>query len=268
VGDLSEVAVIVPCFNHGEYVGEAAASALYQDGGPPQVVVVDDGSTEPETEHALDGLPQEVTIIRQENAGRSAARNAGAAATDAPYLLMLDADDRVAPGALAKLHTALEADPKAGFAYGRLRYFGAWSAEIDFPDFDPYKLLYRSIAWMGLVRREAFDQAGGFDTSLEGYEDWDLVMGMIENGWGAAQLDEVVLEYRRHESSMLEADRANYHANYRALRRKHPKLFAQAKELARGSDLSALGRLTYRSFWAWRPVPARIERAIYARRFK
>jgi GT2 family glycosyltransferase len=163
---------------------------------------------------------------------------------------------------------ALEADPKAGFAYGRLRYFGAWSAEIDFPDFDPFKLLYRSIAWMGLVRRKAFDEAGGFDTSLAGYEDWDLVLGMVENGWGAAQLEDVVLEYRRHESSMLEGDRANYHANYRALRRKHSRLFERSSELAHGSDLSPFGRLTYRTFWAWRPVPARIERAIYARRFK
>ena len=40
------------------------------------------------------------------------------------------------------------------------------------------------------------------------------------------------------------------------------------KKLAEGSDLSALGRPTYRTFWAWRPVPARVERAIYSRRFK
>jgi hypothetical protein len=91
---------------------------------------------------------------------------------------------------------------------------------------------------------------------------------MVENGWGAAQLEDVVLEYRRHGASMLEGDRANYHANYRALRRKHSRLFERSSELAHGSDLSPFGRLTYRTFWAWRPVPARIERAIYARRFK
>ena len=50
---------------------------------------------------------------------------------------MLDADDRLPADSLGRLHDALAADPKAGFAYGRLRYFGAWSAEIDFPDFDP-----------------------------------------------------------------------------------------------------------------------------------
>ncbi|MDQ1741384.1 MAG: hypothetical protein QOE53_3036 [Pseudonocardiales bacterium] len=265
---LSDVAVIVPCFNHGEFVSEAVQSALDQDAGRPRVVVVDDGSTEQETIDAIEALPDEVQVIRQENAGRSAARNTGAAATDAKFLLMLDADDRLPVDSLGKLRGALEADPKAGFAYGRLRYFGAWSAEIDFPDFDPFKLLYRSIAWMGLVRRTAFDQAGGFDTSLEGYEDWDLVLGMVENNWGAAQVEDVVLEYRRHESSMLEGDRASYRANYKALRSKHRALFERSHELASGSDLSPLGRLTYRTFWAWRPVPARVERAIYARRFK
>jgi hypothetical protein len=127
--------------------------------------------------------------------------------------------------------------------------------------------MHRSIAWMGLVRREAFEAAGGFDPELEGYEDWDLILGMLEAGWGAAQLDEVVLEYRRHEDSALEGDRRNYRSHYRQLRRKHASLFARSKELGRASGLNPLGRLTYRTFWAWRPVPARIERAIYARRF-
>jgi glycosyltransferase involved in cell wall biosynthesis len=265
---LSDVAVIVPCFNHGEFVGEAVRSALEQEGGPPRVVVIDDGSTEPATARALASLPDQVVVVRQENAGRSAARNAGAAATDTAFLLMLDADDRLPPGSLRRLREALAADPKAGFAYGKLRYFGAWSSEIDFPDFDPYKLLYRSIAWMGLVRREAFEQAGGFDTSLAGYEDWDLVLALVERGYGAAQLDSVVLEYRRHESSSLEGDRRNYRSNYRALRKKHAPLFQRRGELAEGSDLSPLGRLTYRTFWAWRPIPARLERAIYSRRFR
>ncbi len=267
---MSDLAVIVPCFNHGAYVGEAVQSVLSQPfpgGEPPQVIVIDDGSTEPETIAALNSLPGGVQLVRQANAGRSAARNAGAAATDAAFLLMLDSDDRLAPGVLPRMRQALLDDKRAGFAYGRLRYFGAWSKEIAFPDFDPFKAMYRSIAWMGLVRREAFEAAGGFDPALEGYEDWDLILGMVEAGWGAAQLDEVVLEYRRHEESSLEADRRNYRANYRALRRKHAALYARSGELARESPLGPLGRLAYKSFWAWRPVPARIERAIYARRF-
>ena len=60
-----------------------------------------------------------------------------------PYALVLDADDRLVPGALAMLRAALEADPSLGFAYGRMRFFGDWDGELRFPPYDPYALLYR-----------------------------------------------------------------------------------------------------------------------------
>ncbi|MEA2373598.1 MAG: hypothetical protein QOD53_61, partial [Thermoleophilaceae bacterium] len=49
-----DVTAVVACFNYGGYVGEAVASLLGQEGGPPRVVVVDDGSTDPSTHAALD----------------------------------------------------------------------------------------------------------------------------------------------------------------------------------------------------------------------
>lgn len=265
----SDVAVITPCFNHGEFLAEAVASALSQagPGAPPEVVVIDDGSTDPATIAAIDALPPEVKVVRQENAGRAAARNAGVAATDAKYLLMHDADDLLPAGVLAELRGALEAHPRAGFAYGKERNFGAWEGIIEFPPWDPFKELYRPIAWMGMVRREAFEQAGGFDPGIGGYEDWDLLLGLIEHGWGAAQIDAVGREYRRADSSALSGDRRRYRSIYRRMRRKHSALYERSGELAAESELSPLGRLLYRTFWAWRPVPARVEQAIYARRF-
>jgi glycosyltransferase involved in cell wall biosynthesis len=265
----SDVAVITPCFNHGEFLAEAVASALAQElpGGPPEVVVIDDGSTDPQTLAAIGALPPEVTVIRQENAGRAAARNAGIAATDAQYLLMNDADDLLPPGIAAAQRAALEADPRAGFAYGTERNFGAWEGEIAFPPWDPFKELYRPIAWMGMVRREAFEQTGGFDPAVGGYEDWDLLLGLIEHGWGAAQLDTVGREYRRTDSSALSGDRRRYREIYRRIRRKHRALYDRSGELAQESDLGPGGRLLYKTFWAWRPVPARVEQMIYARRF-
>jgi glycosyltransferase involved in cell wall biosynthesis len=265
----SDVAVITPCFNHGEFLAEGVASALAQEGpgGPPEVVVIDDGSTDPETIAAIDALPPEVKVVRQENAGRAAARNAGVAATDAKYLLMSDADDLLPPGVMAELRNALEADPRAGFAYGKERNFGAWEGVIEFPPWDPFKELYRPIAWMGMVRREAFEQAGGFDPEIGGYEDWDLLLGMIEHGWGAAQIDSVGREYRRGDGSALSGDRGRYREIYRRIRRKHRALYKRSGELARQSDLSLAGRALYRTFWAWRPVPARAEQWLYSKRF-
>jgi GT2 family glycosyltransferase len=259
-----DVTVVIPCFAYGEFLGEAVSSALGQDGGAPAVVVVDDGASDPRTLRAFEELPQGVRLVRQGHAGVSAARNAGAAAADTPLVLMLDADDRLRRGALAALRAPLEADPSLGFAYGDAEFFGAWSGRLAFPDFDGYRLLYRSIVTAtSLIRREVIEGVGGFDATLPGYEDWDLYLGALEHGWGGRRVPEVVLDYRRHSSSGLAADRADYRRRYRTIRAKHPELYARAGELARASTLGPGGRLVYRTWWAWRPLPGALEQALY-----
>src|SRR5262245_2694634 len=153
-----DVTVVIPCFNYGRYLHEAVTSALRQAGGPPRVVVVDDGSTDGDTDTALAELPQEVLVVRQANSGVSVARNRGFAESDTPYVVFLDADDRLAPGALSVLRAPLDADHGLGFAYGHQRFFGAMSGEFRFPPYDPYRLLDRHlIGPTALMRRELVD---------------------------------------------------------------------------------------------------------------
>jgi GT2 family glycosyltransferase len=259
-----DVTVVIPCFAYGRFLGDAVDSALAQAGGPPRVIVVDDGATDPDTLEAFERLPAGVTLLHQPNAGVAAARNAGAAAAGTPLLLMLDADDRLRPGALAALRPPLDADPGLGFAYGDSEFFGAWSGRLAFPDYDPYRLLYRStITATSLVRRELFEAVGGFDTTLPGYEDWDFYLGALERGWRGLRVPEVVLDYRRHETSRLSGDRAHYRRRYRTIRAKHRPLYARSAELAADSELGAGGRLVYRTWWAWRPLPGVVEQALY-----
>ena len=259
-----DVTVVIPCFEHGEFLAEAVDSALGQEGGPPRVVVVDDGSRDGSTPRALEQLPSGVELLRQDNAGVAAARNAGAATAATPYLLMLDADDRLRPGALRTLRAPLEADPALGFTYGDSEFFGAWSGRLAFPEYDPYRLLHRStITATSLMRRELFEAVGGFDPALPGYEDWDFYLGALERGRRGRRVPEVVLDYRRHESSRLSGDRGDYRRRYRAIRAKHAALYAQAGELAASSDLGPAGRLVYRTWWAWRPLPGAVEQALY-----
>jgi hypothetical protein len=78
----------------------------------------------------------------------------------------------------------------------------------------------------------------------------------------------VTLEYRKHDRSGQATDRDRYRELYRALRRKHAGLFARRGEFARQSDMGPLGRLVYRTYWAWRPLPPRLERAIYGMVFR
>jgi glycosyltransferase involved in cell wall biosynthesis len=266
-----DVTVVVPCFNQGKFVAEAVRSALSQQGGAPRVVVVDDGSTDAETPGALEGLPPEVEVVRQENAGPAAARNAGASHSETELLLALDADDRLAPGALATLRGALDREPAAGYTYGVMRMFGAQSGEVRFPPYDPYRLLYRPIVGgpgTSLYRRSVFDEVGGFDPAVPGYEDWDLQLSVLEHGYDAAFVPEVTLEYRKHERSALSADRRRHREIFAALRRKHAALYDRAPALAASSELGPLGRLAYRTWWGWRPLPARVEQALIRARFR
>jgi glycosyltransferase involved in cell wall biosynthesis len=260
-----DVTVVIPCFNHGRFLPGSVERALGQQGGPPKVIVVDDGSTDQATERALAELPDGVRLIRQQNAGVSAARNAGFESSDSELLLMVDADDRLTLDALDVLRPPLEANPDVGYCYGLMKLIGAWSGVLRFPDFDPYILLHRSIAGaqLGLVRRRCWEDAGGFDPAIDGYEDWDFCLSALEKGWRGLQINRVTHEYRKHERSGEEEHRRRYRHVYRQIRAKHADLFARRKEFAAESELGPLHRLVYRTFWAWRPIPARLEKAIY-----
>jgi glycosyltransferase involved in cell wall biosynthesis len=265
---MSDVTVVIACFNYGRYLVEAVESALAQHGGSPRVVVVDDGSTEPTTLEVLDRLPPEVEVVRQENRGVCAARNAGLALVETAFALVLDADDRLRPDALEMLRVPLERDPKLGFTYGRMRFFGAWEGVLRFPPYDPYALLYRhTIGLSALARREVFEDTDGFDEEFLHFEDWELWLDALAHGWRGEQLDAVTVEVRRHGGSKLRVDRTRYRSAYRRLRARHAALYARAGELAAESDLGTVGRVVHRAYWGPRPIPARLEQALYARFF-
>jgi glycosyltransferase involved in cell wall biosynthesis len=264
----ADVTAIVPCYEQGRFLEESVGSLLAQHGGPPHIVVVDDGSTDPQTLAAFEALPPQVELVRQANAGLAAARNAGIARATTPLILPLDADDRLLPEALWALRPALD-DPRLGFSYGRIRFFGDWRGELTMPPYDPFKLLYRhTIGATALVRSELYEQTGGYDTAFAGYEDWELWLHALACGWQGRRVDTVTLEYRRHAGTIYATTaRPAYRRWYRALRAKHAGLYTRAsrRRLAAQSDLGPLGRGVYRWFWGPRPVPARVELAFYRR---
>src|SRR3954454_19236348 len=262
-----DITVVIPCFNHGRFLLESVERALGQSGGPPKVIVVDDGSTDEETVRALDGLPDGVEVIRQQNAGVAAARNAGFERSNSELLLMVDADDRLTPDALDVLRPPLEANPGVGYCYGLMKLIGAWSGVLRFPDFDPYILLHRSIAGaqLGLVRRRCWEDADGFDPAIDGYEDWDFCLSALEMGWRGLQIPQVTHEYRQDERSGNEEERRRCRPVDRHIRAKHSELFTRRGEFAAQTDLGPLHPLAYRTSWAWRPIPAPVEKALYSR---
>ncbi len=197
------VSVVIPLFNQGRYLNEAVASARGAGHPALEIVVVDDGSTEPATIAAFDRLDG-VVKVRQGNAGLSAARNAGIRASRGRYLVPLDADDMLPPGFLPAAVTALESHPDLGYLVGYLRYIGLLDhiqAPLGYAG--PVSLVVNTHARAtGVYRREALAAVGGYDEELPACEDWDLHIRLHKAGYASDVLPVPGQVYRRHEESM------------------------------------------------------------------
>lgn len=232
----ARVAVVVPCFNHGRFVGEAVRSALAQRGACVECVVVDDGSTDEATHAALDRLAGEgIRVIRQENRGLPAARNAGVRATATAFFVPLDADDTLEPDFVARLLPRLRADSSLGYAYCHARYFGASHGEWRCPPYDPLRLLVDNLsAATALIRRQAFDEVGGYSADLvHGFEDWDFWVALLAAGYHGVCVPEPLFNYRQHASgSMLTRTQQHRQEMLERLIGRHRRLFEQALTLS------------------------------------
>src|SRR3954469_6434982 len=228
--DRGSVAVVIPCHDDGATLEEAVASVLEQDVAA-EIIVVDDGSTDPSTHAALDRVAASgVRVLRQEKGGPAPARMAGLRATDAEYALPLDADDRLLPGALRTLRTELERNPRAVAAWGSARHFGSLDfVQRSLPTLDPWQLSYQNhLPLSALYRRDAVLRAGGWQ--LEGgYEDWDLWMSLAERGWEGIGIPEVTGYSRVHAGRRLARSSRRHAERYAKLRARHPQLFADRR---------------------------------------
>ena len=180
------VSVVMPALDARQTIGEAIASVLVQTFEDFEFVVADDGSTDGTLDVVAAISDPRVRVLDRPKgapAGPAAARNRAVRETSADLLAWIDADDVWAPDKLARQLQALESNPSASVAYCWADYVDASGAFL-FSDqrasFDGdvrRPLLLENFIISGsntVVRRDAFEEIGGFDESLHGVEDWDL----------------------------------------------------------------------------------------------
>ncbi len=203
------VSVIMPCYNAAEYVGEAIEDVLRQTYGGIELIVVDDGSTD-ESTRIVTGFGSRVRLIRQSNAGCSAARNAGLACATGDYVAFLDADDRWDRRFVETMLDALnEPDrPRADLAYcGWARFWGDLGTARPFvprdyeaPEHDKIALMLQCCPFpihAVLVRRKTLREAGDFDRRFPPAEDYHLWLRLALR-CRFRRVPEVMAYYRRH----------------------------------------------------------------------
>ena len=229
----SRISVIMPCYNLGAFLDEAVESALAQDHHNLEIIIVNDGSTDPATNRLLaDYRRPHTRVLHSENGGPARARNVAIEHATGDYLCALDADDKLAPGYFTKAAAILDADPSITFVSSWLQMFGdedtLWKQDrCDLPTL----LAECTVCTAALVRRPAVVSVGGFDAALpaNGYEDWDLWLSLVERGFRGVILPEVMFYYRRRAGSVstVACEGETHLTLWRALIAKHRESYGR-----------------------------------------
>lgn len=223
------MSVVIPCFNHGQYLPRTLASLARQSFQDFEVILVDDGSDDPCTVEFLDSLEvSAIQLLRQPNRGPSAARNAGIARARGRYICCLDADDHVAPTYLEKCLVLLEGNYGIRLAYSWVQLEGEERRLHRAAEFDAGLLRYFNFICVAAVfHRTDWQRVGGFDESREAmFEDWDFWISLASHGVRGKVIAEPLLFYRRQAGSRLQQGNQRGVHSYRRLRSRHPRVYS------------------------------------------
>ena len=198
------VTVVIPCYNHGSYIFEAIESVLAQTFEDIEIVVVNDGSTDPDTLAAFSILENKgFCVIHTANQGPAHARNAGIAVSRGEYILPLDADDMISKDFIRKAVNLMDAEPELGVVHSMVRFFGAADGLWRKPAFTLGRLLIENmIVATAMFRKDDWRAVGGYSVAMkEGWEDWDFWLSLAAIPRQVSRLDDEFFYYRiRHGS--------------------------------------------------------------------
>jgi glycosyltransferase involved in cell wall biosynthesis len=216
VTPAATVSIVIPAKNVAAYISETIASALAQD-EVTEVIVVDDGSTDDTIAIVRAVADPRLHLMANDSAGVSSARNLGARHANGDWLVFLDADDRLRPGAVAALLAAARRAPRAVLVYGDYNTIDSEGRQIGRrellkgrrkPSGDVLARLasgnFIVNGGIALTRAEAFRAVGGFDVGLRYCEDWHCWCRLAAIG-EFAFVPKLLLDYRVHTANTMNA---------------------------------------------------------------
>jgi len=203
---MPRVSVIIPCYNHGQYIGEAVQSVLNQTYQDFEIIIVNDGSTDADTNSILNNHSMPKTrVLNTTNQGLASARNNGIREARGKYILPLDADDKISSNYLEETVSILDNNQKVGIVYCEAQFFGEVNGKWELPEYSLDAMLQDNIIFCsGLFRKAEWERVGGYNPSLvDGWEDYDFWLCLIELGLLVYKVPKIMFYYRVSFNSMV-----------------------------------------------------------------
>lgn len=249
------ISVIIPVYNGQKTIQDTIESVLKQTFSDFELIVINDGSEDATLEIVNSIQDSRLKVFSYPNAGLSASRNRGLAQACGEYVSFIDADDLWTPDKLEAQFRALQENPQAALAY-------SWTNCIDesgqFSRRGSYitvtgnvyaKLLLIDFIENGsnpLIRRQAFNEVGGFDESLTAAEDRDMWLRLADRYHFVAVPSPQVL-YRASVNSMSANVVRQEAASLRMIEKAFTQAPASLQHLKRHSIANIYKGLTFKA---------------------
>jgi len=202
-----KISVIIPTYNHGKFLEEAIRSVHELNDDRIEIIIVDDGSSEWESQQISKELQlQGYSVFIRENAGVAASRNFGIRKAKGKYIIPLDADNRILPPYIKEGLQILESNPELAVVFGDAQIFGekggTWenhAVQLDEIIFENY------IDNCTIFRKEAWESVNGYDENAPFHtrEDWFFWLALLDKGWKFHYLKAFCFEYRFLQNSKV-----------------------------------------------------------------
>lgn len=203
------ISICVTNYNYAHFIEECLNSLADQTHQALDLIIVDDASTDPETDAILlpwleehkDRFYRVSFLVNPYNQGPSFSRNIAFNYALGEWVFIMDADNTVYPTALAKHYDALNRGQFPA-VYCQLEEFGDRNGIGQADIWDTARMRKANyIDVMALVRKDVWQQLGGFSHIEDGWEDYDFWMKFIDNGLEPGYLPEILCRYRVHNAS-------------------------------------------------------------------
>lgn len=234
------VSIITPYYNGAKYVKETISSAISQTYKNIEVILIDDGSTDPESINVFDEIEHPLLYkYRTSNQGLSTARNTAISLAKGEIILPLDCDDLISNTYVEKAVDEFTINVNAGIVYAHANFFGDINQYWDLPEFNKLDFLVNNcIFCSGLFKKTDWKEVGGYKTDMiYGLEDYDFWLSLITLNRDVIRLPDIHFFYRKHGTSMIS------NLNSEKLRYSYSKILSRHHDLYHGNLLNLLGKI-------------------------